>query len=265
MLAMIDTLISLPVILGGIVFMALTTVLGLGVYVVTARIHSRYGSEETAKELVGASGNLMRVVGWLLCLLLSMTFTNVLGELIVTKTAIMSEAAAILDVHHDLRRFGVEETNETHAALVDYGRSIIDEEWPALGDRRLSERTEASLRKVEDAILYLEGTNSRQKSVQSRLFADMDLMSGYRMSRLQQAREPVPFTLGIVFFGYLVTMVFFGIYPVSRAMLMSLSLYTCFVGVIIYVILMMSNPFDGARMLDPGPIEFALQTMKNGR
>jgi hypothetical protein len=265
MLAMIDTLISLPTFLGGLVFMALTTVLGLGAYVVTARIHSRYGSEETVKELVGASSNLMRVVGWLLCLLLSMTFTKVLGELVVTKTAIMSEAAAILDVHHDLRRFGVEETDETHSALLDYVQSIIDDEWLTLADRRLSKRTDASLRTVEDAILDLEATSSTQKSVQSRLFADMDMMSGYRMSRLSQAREPTPFTLGIVFFGYLITMVLFGIYPVCRGMVVSLSLYTCFVGVIIYVILMMSNPFDGARMLDPGPIELALQTMKNGR
>ena len=245
--------------------MALTTVLGLGAYAITTHIYSRYESEDTIRVLREATGNLMRVAGWLLCLLLSMTFANVLGELIVTKTAIVNEAVSILDVHHDLRRFGLEKTDETHAALVDYVQSIIDEEWPALGDRRLSERTEASLRKFEDAILDLEATDSRQKSVQSRLYADMDLMSGYRMSRLQQAREPAPFTLGIVFFGYLITMVFFGVYPISRAMVVSLSLFTCFVGVIIYVILMMSNPFKGSRILDPSPIEFAFQIMKNAR
>jgi hypothetical protein len=120
---MIDALISLPIILGGIVFMALTTALGLAAYVVTCLIHSRYGSEETIKELVGASSNLMRVVGWLLCLLLSMTFTKVLGELVVTKTAIVSEAAAILEN-------GIKPENAYHVTKDERGKlrwdTIID-------------------------------------------------------------------------------------------------------------------------------------------
>jgi hypothetical protein len=260
---MIDALLSLPVLIGGTFFMVLTTALGLGAYLLTSRIHSRRGSEDAIKELEGATGNLMRVVGWLLCLLLSMTFADVLGELGITETAIVSESTAILDVHHDLRRFGSEETGEIHAALVDYVQSVIDDEWPALADHRLSERTDTSLRRVEDAILSLEAAGALQETLRTRLIADLDLMSGYRMSRLQQAREPAPFSLGIVFFGYLITMVFFGVYPVRRAMVVSMSLYTCFVGVIIYVNLMMSNPFEGGRILDPGSIEVALQTIKN--
>ena len=258
-------MISLQIIVGGILSMALITAVGLGVYVLTFRLHSRYGSEETIGEVRGATGNLMRVVGWLLCLILSMTFADVLGELGATETAIVSEAAAILDVHHDLRRFGSEETSEIHANLIEYTKSIIDDEWPALAQHRLSESTDAALRRLEDSILSLEGVEASQKTVQSRLTADMDLMSGYRMSRLHQASEPTPFTLWIVIFGFLITMVLFGVYPIGRAMLVSMSLYTSFIGVVIYVVLLMSNPFDDARILDPSSIEFALQTMEHSR
>ena len=85
---MIKALLSLPALLGCFVFMGLTTAVGLTVYYVTFRLHARRQSDDAIKEIGQATGNLMHVVGWLFTLLLSLTFTDVVRELVELETAI---------------------------------------------------------------------------------------------------------------------------------------------------------------------------------
>jgi NADH:ubiquinone oxidoreductase subunit K len=259
---MIQALLSLPTLLGCFVFMGLTTAVGLAVYIVMFRLHEKHQSDEAMKEIGQATSNLMRVVGWLFTLLLSLTFTDVVGELAVTEAAVEGEAAAIADIHHNLRRFGQAETRTIRLLLVDYTRAVINDDWPALARGRLSERADALLRQLEDAVLDLKATGAAQETLRSRAIADVDRISGYRVSRLQQAREQPSLVLIVVFFGYLVTMVYFGVYRPRRVVVWLLSLYTVFVGVVIYLILAMSSPFQGATAVDSAPLEFVLETMR---
>jgi hypothetical protein len=159
-------------------------------------------------------------------LLLSLTFTDVVTELGVTETAVQSEAAAIEDARHDLRRFGFEETGEMHSLLIAYTQAVIDQDWPKMMDDDLSVQTEVLLQQLGDAVLELEAKSPVQEKLQSRLMTDVDRISNYRLSRLQQAREHPSSVLVVVFFGYLVTMVYFGIYEPRRVLLLLLSLYT---------------------------------------
>jgi hypothetical protein len=60
---MIEVLLSLPTLLGGLLFIALTTAAGMAVYYVTFRLHTTRRSEEALKEVRDATSNLFRVVG----------------------------------------------------------------------------------------------------------------------------------------------------------------------------------------------------------
>ena len=259
---MIEVLLSLPTVLGGLIFIALTAAIGMAVYYVTFRIHATRQTDEALKEIKDATGNLFRVVGWLFTLLLSLTFTDVVSELSETETVVESEAAAIEDARHDLRRFGVEETHEIRSLLIDYTRTVIDQEWPALSDDQLSAQPDALLQQMGDAVLGLEPNSRAQEVLQSRLITDVDRISNYRFSRLQQSREHPSSVLVVVFFGYLVTMVYFGIYEPRPALLSLLLLYTVFVGVVIYLILAMGDPFHGVMSVDSAPFTNVLQAMQ---
>ena len=208
-----------------------------------------------------ATGNLFRVVGWLFTLLLSLTFTDVVGELSVTETAIESEATAIANIDHDLRRFGCDQTNRLKPALVAYTQSVVDDDLPALAQGLLSAQTDELLRDLEDAALDLKGTNPAEQTMQSRIMVDVDLISDYRLSRLKQAQEQPSQVLIVVFFGYLATMVLFGIYQPRRVVLGLLSCYTTFVGGVIYMIIALSDPFHAANAVDSAPFEYALKNM----
>jgi hypothetical protein len=225
-------------------------------------LHKNRHSEDAIKEIADVTGNLFRVVGWLFTLLLSLTFTEVVGELSVTENVIANEAVTIQDAHHNLRRFGQEETRDIQVLLCDYTQAVIDDDWPALADDELSKRADALLRQLGYAVLDLQPTGTAQETLQSRIIADIDRIAGFRQSRLQQAREKPSAVLIVVLFGFLITMVYFGIYQPRAALISLLSLYTVFVGVVIYLMLAMGDPFQGATFIDAGPLEYVLETMR---
>ena len=49
-----------------------------------------------------------------------------------------------------------------------------------------------------------------------------------------------------------------------RAIVVLLSFYTVFVGVVIYLILAMSDTFQGATAVDSAPLEYMLEIMRGG-
>jgi len=103
---MIEKLLFLPFALGGVVFVAFVIVTGIVVMFVSHRLLMRCESGGISDELRRLEGNLFRVVGWLLTLLLTLTFTNVVGEAVNTRHSVEREAADILEIDENLRRFG---------------------------------------------------------------------------------------------------------------------------------------------------------------
>lgn len=247
--------------IGAFVFMATTTAVGMAVYYVTYRFHAKRYSNETAKEIKDVTGNLFRVVGWLFTLLLSLNFSEVVSELAETESAIQSEAAAIADVYHNLQQIKSNETLEFQELLAGYVQAVIEDEWRTLAEDRLSERADKLLRQVEDAALNLPSEGPVQESLRSRTIEDVDRISDFRLARLQHAIETPSVVLLVILFGYLVTMVYFGIYQPRPALIFLLSFYTVFVGVIIYLMLAMSDPFQGATAIDSAAFEYLLESM----
>ena len=252
---------SLPPVVSFLLFVGLTMVIGLAVQILTYRLHARLDPDER-QEIEGAIGNLFRVAGWLFTLVLSLTFTDVIRDRLVTETAVEKEAAAISEVHTNLRLFGIEETAEAREHLADYARSVIEDDWPALARGRPSERTGEVTHQLLLSTLALEPTDAAQEALRSRLFTDLDLLSDHRKTRVTQSREQPPAALTIVYLGYLVTMVYFGVYRPRRALLALLSLYTVFVGATIYLIIEVSQPFQGGTAVTTEPIEYVLEAMK---
>ena len=60
-------------------------------------------------------------------------------------------------------------------------------------------------------------------------------------------------------------MVYFGVYQPRRIFVWLLSFYTAFVGIVIYMILAMSAPFQGATAVDSAPLQLMLQTMRESQ
>jgi len=257
-MSFIDHFLHLPALIGALLLMGLTTLVGLSFFTVSHRLLAKSPGNEARR----AANNLFRVIGILVSLFLSLTFADVVLELNAIETSIEREAVMIEDIHHDLGRYDSDRARLAEALLEDYVQAVINHDWPALANDRLSEEARIVFGKLENEVLHLEDDTELQGILRSRIISDVDLVSDLRLSRLEQAMAKPPLFLIVVIFGFLATMVCFGPHAPNRFTLVLLSFYTTLVGLVIYLILAYSDPFQGATRIDPAALQFVLQQIQ---
>ena len=258
---MFEFLGRLPALTGSLVAMVITAGVGLGVYVGLSRIISRSQSED----LKEGAGNLFRVVGILVALLLSLAFGQVIADWRAIEDAVDREAVAIGDLLSGLRLYDVEATREIRTNLIDYTHTIVEDDWPAMANNELSFRGYALKKQVSAAVLALTPMNERQEQLKPRLLDDVDSLSDYRLIRLNHAQGQTPFYLPVVVFGFLVSIVCFGSYRPNAALLLLVTLYAAFFGLALYLVVSLSDPFSGGNAIEPTTFERLLEGRRKRR
>jgi len=254
-MSLIELLLHMPVLVGAALMMGITTLTGVFVYVLSYRLLARSQPKETRR----AANYLFRVVGILVSLFLSLTFADVVLEMNQIESAIEREAIMTEDIYRDLSMYDSNRARRVQVLLVDYVRAIIDHDWPSLANDRLSEEARLLFTQLEYEVLHLEDDTEIQGILRSRIISDVDMLSDLRLSRLEQAFASPPLFLVVVIFGFLVTMVCFGSHEPNRLTVTLLSFYTLLIGLVIYLILAYSDPFQGATGIEPESLEFVLK------
>ena len=255
---MIEFLLSLSTWSGSLLAMAISTILGLVVYITSYKLISKYQSDE----LKDPTSNLFRVIGMIVSLMLSLAFAEVLVEMRSVENAVEREAVAISDTFDDLQRFDNENTRNIRIILIDYAQAIIDDDWPALSNDKLGQRADKLNKQLQKSVMELEPATTSQKNLMSRILADLDAASDYRLIRLDNALAEPPIYLYVVFFGFLLTMACFGTYRPQVPLVALVSMYTLFVGLVLYLILALSDPFRGGMGVDPITFEHLVEKMQ---
>ena len=257
---MVEFILSLPVWIGCGFTMVATTVAGLAVYLVSYKLINRSKSVQLKEPI----NNLFRLVGILVSLMLSLSFGEVIVEWKAIKNAIDREAVAISDTYINLKYFDSEGTEEIRSILIDYTQAVIDDDWPAMAGDRLGQRTSALKRQFTQKVLVLKPANSVQKEIRSSIIADLDTMSDYRLIRLNHSMAKPPVYILVIIFGFLVSMACFGAYQPHIPLIALVSLCTLFIGMVLYLILAMSDPFQGAMIVDPTAFAYLIEALESG-
>lgn len=255
---MVEFIISLPVWIGCSVAMGFTSVFGLLIYLFAYRIITKYKTED----LKDPTSSLFRVVGMLVSLMLSLAFGDVIIEMVKIRNAVEREVAAIADTFKDLELFDHESTRDTRNLLINYTQAIIDDDWPSLATDNLGQRAGDLKRQLTEAVSKLKPTTPLQEKLWSRIMADVDMMSDYRMSRLDTALARPPVYASVIIFGFFVTMACFGAYRPQAPLVGLVLLYTIFVGLVLFLILTLSDPFQGIGV-QPDSFEKIVEIMRS--
>jgi len=232
--------------------------LGWWSYVTSYKLILKYQSDE----LKDPTSNLFRVIGMIVSLMLSLAFAEVLVEMRSIENAVEREAVAISDTFDDLQRFDNENTRNIRIILIDYAQAIIDDDWPALSNDRLGQRAGDLNKQLQKSVMELEPATASQKHLMSRILDDLDAASDYRLIRLDNALAEPPVYIYVVFFGFLLTMACFGTYRPQVPLVALVSMYTLFVGLVLYLILALSDPFQGGMGVDPTTFEHLVEKMQ---
>jgi ABC-type multidrug transport system fused ATPase/permease subunit len=256
---MIDFLLSLSTWAGCLVAMGFTAATGFVVYLVFYKLISKYKREDMKEP----TNNLFRVVGMLVSLMLALAFSDVIVELRTIRNAVQRETVAISDIFEVLKLFDIERTREIRTNLVDYSQAVIDDDWPALADDRLSKRAGALKRQFTEGVINLKPANPAQEKMLSHMMADIDAISDYRVVRLNSALAQPPVYLFAIIFGFLVTMACFGAYRPQGPLVVLIFLYTVLVGLVLYLVLALSDPFQGDIGIAPTAFEHLVETLQS--
>ncbi len=256
---MIEFLLSLSDWAGSLVSMGGAAALGLLVYLVSYKLISKYQIDE----LKDPTGNLFRVVGILISLMLSLAFAEVVVDVRKIESSIERESVAIFDTFDNLQLFGGERTREIQKILIDYTQAVIDDDWSALANDKLSERAGVLRKQLTESVMNLEPTTSIQEKLFAKMLTDLDAISDYRLIRLDNALADPPVYIKVVFLGFLFTMACFGVYRPQAPLIVLVSLYAVFIGLTLYLILALSDPFQGGFGADPTTLEHLVEAMRS--
>lgn len=256
---MVDFVLSLSTWTGCFVTMAFSAVAGFAVYLVFYKLILKYKRES----MRDPTSNIFRVVGMLVSLMLALAFSEVIGEMRTIRSSIQREAVAISDIFDVLKLFDTEGTRGIRIVLVDYAQAVIDYDWPALADDRLSPRVGALKNQLAKAVINLKPATTTQEKMISHILDDIDALSDYRVIRLDSALVHPPIYVPVIIFGFLVAMACFGVYRPHLPLVALVTLYTVFVGLVLYLVLAMSDPFQGDIGVAPTSFGYLVEKLQS--
>jgi len=239
--------------------MVFTSVVGFAVYLIFYKLILKYKRES----MRDPTSNIFRVVGMLVSLMLALAFAEVIGEMRTIRSSIQREAVAISDIFDVLKLLDLEGTREIRTILIDYAQAVIDDDWPALADDKLSPRVGALKNQIARVIINLKPATKTQEQMVSHMMADIDALSDYRVIRLDSALVHPPIYIPVIIFGFLVTMACFGVYRLHLPLAALITLYMVFVGLVLYLVLALSDPFRGDIGVAPTSFEYLVEALQS--
>jgi hypothetical protein len=208
-----------------------------------------------------AARTVFLAVNLMLGLFLSLSLNGLADDLDAIQEAVDSEAVALSDLYYAFHKIDGETGRSLERGLLAYTRSIIEDDWPSLAEDRLSVGAEAELKSMAETLLAMERSTETISPSLRRISSDLDAMSDYRLARLHKALPAPPFFLVVVFFGLVVLMICLGVYRPTRALFVLMGFYLSFVGLVVYLCLALSDPFQGGIGVDTAPLEHVLEEM----
>jgi hypothetical protein len=199
----------------------------------------------------------------LVSLMLALSFSEVIIEMRTIRKAIQSEAVALSDIVSGLKLLDNEGTRDIQNTVIDYAKAIIDDDWPAMADGRLSQRVGKLKTQMAKGVLSLKAATPAKEKMVWYIIDDIDALSDHRVIRLDAALTKAPVYLYVIIFGFLVTMACFGVYQPQAALIVLITFYTVFVGLVLYLIIAMSEPFQSGIGISPAPFEYLVELLQS--
>lgn len=258
-----NTILDLPMWIVGVLVIGGSAVLGaLMVAVVRPFVRKHQGDEHNSVVGLGfgAAGTLYAIIAGLLVFGVFSSFDE-------ASKSVAQEAGNLITMYHNAQEFPQPQKDQAQKAIRAYTTSVINDEWPALADSTESDKTGKSL----DAMFSVFGPMepaanwSDQYSVAYGQLNDVVHLREDRVAHSQAALPPIYWFL-LVAGGLLIILYLSVSFTESRVMhITAVALMAAMLGVMLFLLLEVSQPFRGSISVSPEPFQQALVTMDNIR
>jgi hypothetical protein len=244
---------SLPSYVGALLAMLLFGLVPLALYPALHRLWAwSLGEGETVlDDVVPARIAVIHAV------VIGMMFSNVTAEYTGMIGALESEASAMIRLYNEMERRDVEHFGPAMDALESYLHFVVAEQWPALREGRsaggLSGR--GALDEIWASVQQFDGAGRPELA---RLLDEVEHSRNLRVFDTVGTFLPLFWYAALV--GYALTVITLCVKPPTRTRRALLFFYGSMVGVVLYGILVMTQPYSSAAGISPRIFERILES-----
>jgi hypothetical protein len=251
---------DLPNWLFGALTIALTEVIALGgMYATRKWVRRIHGGEHSHNEVVGFYLGAVCVFYGITLGLLAVGTWQTYSDV---ETRVGEEAAAVGVLYRDVSIFPEPNRSELQSDLRQYTRQIIDVAWPLQRRGIVPQNEGIVLSTLQSHLINFEPQTEGHKALYAEAYRGFDRLAELRGRRLQSVREGLPGPLWTIvlagaFLSIAVTW-FFDMKSQSMHFWMTV-MFSALLGLLIFLLAAMDNPFRGEISVSPEPFELVYQ------
>jgi hypothetical protein len=251
---------DLPNWLFGTLTIAITEAIGLGgLYATRKWVRRIHGTEHSHNEVVGFYLSAICVFYGITLALLAVGTWQIYSDV---DSRVGEEAAAVGVLYRDISSFPEPIRTELQADLRQYTRQVIDVAWPLQRRGIIPQDEGIVLSALQSHLVSFEPRTEGQKELFAEAHREFSRLAELRGRRLQSVREGLPGPLwAIVLAGALLSIAvtwFFDMRSRSMHVWMTV-MFSALLGLLIFLLGAMDNPFRGEISVSPEPFELVYQ------
>ena len=173
---------------------ALANVLAVGVLLLVRRHGPREGWFQDSQHSAGA----FTVTGTIFAVLVGFVFLLAFGSYSNARSSSSDEALAALSLYHVAERFPETERTALQSDINCYGRAVVEDEWEAMADHRISPIVDRWERSMDADFYGYEPRGSLAADGAQNWFSQSDALRQARQGRIAEAPRFVPGSIWVL-------------------------------------------------------------------
>lgn len=254
-----NEIVNLPIIPGIVLYTSCIVILGLLLYLcshffyIRSRLNKKH--ERVGRVLFKSSAGLM-------ALLLSFNFALQQDDHNKVKSSLELQAAKLVNLHIDLRLYNSPEAAIIQKNLREYIDIVLEEGWDPITENPLLSKTYILFNEIYEDIFNLKPTDDFQSELKNKMLSNVQTGIESVQIRIYQSKPEIPFLIYVAILGFAITAILFSVYEPDKISIPFFSIYSIFIGVVMYFIMLLNNPFSGPMQIISEPFQILQEAIE---
>lgn len=198
---------------------------------------------------------LFRVSAGLIALLISLSYANERLEHNTVRNSLETETALIANAYVKLGIHNTPTADSIRQELRKYVEYTINDKWEEVNEDPYHSHITQSIVKVIGLAYHLTAETESQQLSKNIIISELNEVVNLMQVRFYAKHAMLPFLVYILGAGMLFMWIFFAVYNIDLLSIAFLSIYNAFLVILIYFVIMLSNPMVGTLKIDAAAFE----------
>jgi hypothetical protein len=217
----------------------------------------RYVGLERLRTNNEVAGFKFATVGVLYAVFLAFAIIVVWQKYSDAESTVAKEAGAAATIYHLSHGLGEVPGGALRAAVTNYLKVVISEEWSDMDRGGTSRPARQALQAIYMALLQARSVGQQDTALTSEIFYQLDELTQARRARLLAAEGAVPGVVWVVLFGGAFLTIGFALFfgtPNLRAQMVMMAVLSALIFSELLIVVAIDRPFTGTVKVGPGAL-----------